>query len=378
MIRILMASTALTAMLAGPMAVPAVAQSDTTQQQSTEMQKSPDAATEMKKPNAANDHDRYDSLTSVTGATIGADSVEGYLASNLMGSYVYSSAADDAEIVGDINDLLVSDSGEIRAVIVGVGGFLGIGEKDVAIDFDRLALEQHGDHEFRLVANVDKETLENTKEFELEDRVTMGNAEMKSDENAEMKTAAADDKKPGDARAETNTEVQADAKSEMKTDDPSANERVAAATEDAKAPDADNKTITAMPADNKEWDKDPRWTDADRDYVNTVDYVDAKQLTAEEMLGTSVYGSDRKSVGEIGNVLMTDDGQADAIIIDVGGFLGLGEKPVAVSFESVKFYREDNGGLTVMTPFTEDELENAEVFDEENYKSKRDAIVLNR
>ncbi len=337
MIRILMASTALTAMLAGSMAVPALAQSETTQQQNTEIQKSPDAATEMDKK--AGDRDRYDSLTSVKGATIGSEAVEGFLASNLMGSYVYSSNAEDAEIVGDINDLLVTDSGEIRAVIVGVGGFLGIGEKDVAIDFDRLALEQHGEPSFRLVANVSKEDLENTNEFELEHRTTMGEAEMKSDGKAEMKTAAGDD---------------------------------------ATATDTEAKTMTAMPADKAEWDKDPRWTDADRDYVNTVEYVDAKQLTTDEIVGATVYGSDRKSVGEIGNVLLTDDGQADAVVIDVGGFLGLGEKPVAVGFESVKFYREDNGGLTVMTPFTEDELENAQVFDEENYKSKRDAIVLDR
>lgn len=377
MIRILMASTALTAMLAGPMAVPALAQSDATQQQNTEMQKSPDAATEMDKKKAG-DHDRYDSLSSVTGATIGSESVEGYLASNLMGSYVYSSSAEDAEIVGDINDLLVSDSGEIRAVIVGVGGFLGLGEKDVAIDFDRLALEQYGDEGFRLIADVSKEDLENTNEFELEDRTTMGSAEMNSDEKAEMKTAAADEQKPAEGQTDANTQVQASADTEVKSDESSPDERVAAASQDATAADGEDKTITAMPADNAEWDKDPRWTDADRDYVGAAQYVDAKQLTAEEMLGTSVYGSNRENVGEIGNVLMTDDGQADAVVIDVGGFLGLGEKPVAVGFDSVKFYREDGGDLTVMTPFTEEELENAEVFDEENYKSKRDAIVLNR
>jgi sporulation protein YlmC with PRC-barrel domain len=339
MIRILMASTALTAMLVGPMAVPALAQSDATQQQNTEMQKSPDAATEMDRKKAG-DRGRYDSLTSVTGATIGEDGVEGYLASNLMGSYVYSSAAEDAEIVGDINDLLVTESGEIRAVIVGVGGFLGIGEKDVAIDFDRLALEQYGDSGFRLVANVGKDELENTAEFEIEDRTAMSSAGTKSDENAEMKTAASEDTQANETGEKT--------------------------------------TMTAMPADQAEWDKDERWTDADRDYVNTVEYVDAKQLTTDEIVGASVYGSNRQSVGEIGNVLLTDDGQADAVVIDIGGFLGLGEKPVAVGFDSVKFYREDGGGLTVMTPFTEEELENAEVFDEENYKSKRDAIVLNR
>jgi sporulation protein YlmC with PRC-barrel domain len=37
--------------------------------------------------------------------------------------------------IGTIDDVLVSDGGQINAVIVGVGGFLGAGEKDVAVPF---------------------------------------------------------------------------------------------------------------------------------------------------------------------------------------------------------------------------------------------------
>ena len=42
------------------------------------------------------------------------------------------------ESVGDINDLRIDSSGKIAAVIVGVGGFLGLGEKDVALPFEQL------------------------------------------------------------------------------------------------------------------------------------------------------------------------------------------------------------------------------------------------
>jgi sporulation protein YlmC with PRC-barrel domain len=44
------------------------------------------------------------------------------------------------EKIGDISELLVDSSGKIQAVVVGVGGFLGIGERDVAIPFDQIKL----------------------------------------------------------------------------------------------------------------------------------------------------------------------------------------------------------------------------------------------
>jgi hypothetical protein len=42
------------------------------------------------------------------------------------------------ETIGDINDVLISGDGKVAAVIVGVGGFLGMGEKNVALPYDQL------------------------------------------------------------------------------------------------------------------------------------------------------------------------------------------------------------------------------------------------
>lgn len=55
--------------------------------------------------------------------------------SKLVGVDVYGS--DNAKI-GDINEVIVDSSGTIRAIVIGVGGFLGIGEKNVAIPFDKV------------------------------------------------------------------------------------------------------------------------------------------------------------------------------------------------------------------------------------------------
>jgi sporulation protein YlmC with PRC-barrel domain len=58
-------------------------------------------------------------------------------ASKLEGLDIYNQ---NNEKIGDISELLVDSSGKIQAVVVGVGGFLGIGERDVAIPFDQIKL----------------------------------------------------------------------------------------------------------------------------------------------------------------------------------------------------------------------------------------------
>jgi sporulation protein YlmC with PRC-barrel domain len=56
-------------------------------------------------------------------------------ASKLMGLNVYNEAN---EKLGDINELLVDKSGKIEAVVIGIGGFLGMGEHDIAVSMDKL------------------------------------------------------------------------------------------------------------------------------------------------------------------------------------------------------------------------------------------------
>ena len=56
-------------------------------------------------------------------------------ASKLEGLDVYNS---NNEKIGDISELLVDNSGKIQAVVIGVGGFLGMGEHDVAVPFEQM------------------------------------------------------------------------------------------------------------------------------------------------------------------------------------------------------------------------------------------------
>jgi sporulation protein YlmC with PRC-barrel domain len=89
---------------------------------------------------------------------IGQQETNELLASSLIGTTVYSPTE---ETLGDINDLVFNeDDGRIQAVIVGVGGFLGIGQKNVAVSFDAIIETTDFDGNVRLVLDATAEELD--------------------------------------------------------------------------------------------------------------------------------------------------------------------------------------------------------------------------
>lgn len=69
------------------------------------------------------------------GSFIAEQSPDQHLASDWIGETVYNSADEN---LGDITDLLIDEDGMIRGVVLGVGGFLGIGKKLVGVPFEAL------------------------------------------------------------------------------------------------------------------------------------------------------------------------------------------------------------------------------------------------
>ena len=65
-----------------------------------------------------------------------------------------------------------------------------------------------------------------------------------------------------------------------------------------------------------------------------------EQIRASTLIGQEVYGADGESIGEVSDLILQDDGSTRAAIVDVGGFLGIGEKPVAVSFDQLQFTQD--------------------------------------
>ena len=71
----------------------------------------------------------------------------------------------DRSFVGDINDLRIDSNGNIVSVIVGVGGFLGLGAKDVALPFNEFSFGRDGAGNVVVTAKVTKERLQSAPEW---------------------------------------------------------------------------------------------------------------------------------------------------------------------------------------------------------------------
>ena len=69
------------------------------------------------------------------------------------------------ETIGDINDVLISGDGKVAAVIVGVGGFLGMGEKNVALPYDQLVFAKDVGDDLVVTTSATKESLETAPEY---------------------------------------------------------------------------------------------------------------------------------------------------------------------------------------------------------------------
>lgn len=271
------------------------------------------------------------------------------LASEIIGKKVYSSAAADAEHIGDVNNLVIGDDGSIDAVIIGVGGFLGIGEKHVAVSMDALQWVVAEDNSERYVLETTKEALSNAPAFEWTDDEPM--------DTAATDTMGVDPAVNNDAAMSTDTAANAT----VPADNSMAADQTATGTV---------ATDTAMaPADGTMMDP--------LDRTNMAPF-DASQLTAEELIGTNVYGQNDEHIGAIGDLALNEDGTVDAVIIDFGGFLGIGTKPVAVAIDNLEFLADTDNNRSLVMPITRDQMDAAPAFDKDSYTANRDSqrIVL--
>jgi sporulation protein YlmC with PRC-barrel domain len=67
---------------------------------------------------------------------------------------------------------------------------------------------------------------------------------------------------------------------------------------------------------------------------------------ASKMVGLSVYNNNNESIGSINDLLTDKSGNIKAVVIGVGGFLGVGEHLVAVAFDQIKFVSEPVASTT--------------------------------
>jgi hypothetical protein len=107
------------------------------------------------------------------------------LGSSLMGASV--NLAD--EEIGSVSDLIIADDYRIRGVVVGVGGFLGIGEKRVALPVERLNIHVMEPGEVEISTDMTREELEQKEAFKTA-------AQVRSEEEAARAQAEAEAQQP--------------------------------------------------------------------------------------------------------------------------------------------------------------------------------------
>jgi len=88
----------------------------------------------------------------------------------------------------------------------------------------------------------------------------------------------------------------------------------------------------------------------------------ADSVTVTHWYKQNVYDPGDNKIGEIMDVLVDREGKATALIIGVGGFLGMGEKDVSVPFNSVHATTKDNNKWYLVMNSTKDALKNAKGF----------------
>jgi len=197
------------------------------------------------------------------------------------------------DTVGKIDSVAIDQGGKVRAVIVGVGGFLGVGEKQVALPWESLSVGNNGED---VVANVTKDQLKALPEHKFP------------------------------ASAHSGTVYSYD-------DELQANPPVA-----KNAPATTSPEATMAPAAGA-----------------------AGDLRASQLVGASVKNADGKSVGKIGEVLLTTSGSVQGVVVDVGGFLGIGTHPVLIAWNDLSIAHA-NGSVEATTRMSREQLDHLPPF----------------
>lgn len=82
--------------------------------------------------------------------------------------------------------------------------------------------------------------------------------------------------------------------------------------------------------------------------------IDSLDFVPETLLHAEIYGDHDLKIGKVSHVHGL--GEASTIIVDVGGFLGLGAKSVQLVARDLVFMRDDNGAVHGVTDWTKDQV----------------------
>lgn len=233
------------------------------------------------------------------------------------------------ETIGEVSSVLIGRDGRIEAVIVGVGGFLGIGQRDVAIDWDQLQIRDDGR---TVVADMTKDQLRALPEFQYAEDV------QRDREQAPMRDRTATGV-TGSTPAERTAGV-----GDRAAPAPATGAQTRAETDAAPRAGSSGADVVVVPPPGA-------GTTAGTE-ATAQSGAQLGQMRADELIGKDVVNLRGETVGEIEDIVV-DSNRAVHAIVSVGGFLGIGDKDVAVPFDTLRI-GQDNA--IMMSEADEDQL----------------------
>ena len=235
-----------------------------------------------------------------------------------VGNYYKQSVYDESgNKIGEINDVVMGRDNKIEGFVIAVGGFLGAGEKDVVVPFNAVKSTQNNGN-VRLTMNTTKDQLERAPAFKFDNTFAQATTPQ-TDRTAAERNAA---------------------------------ERNAAERTEANRT-AGQRTTTGV---------------ATAGQVQALSTIPQNTVTIANFYKKNVYDRGDAKIGEISDVLVNNDGKIDGFIVSVGGFLGIGEKNVAVPFDAVKATQR-NGSWWLTMDSTKDQLQKAPGYKYDNGKA---------
>ncbi len=220
----------------------------------------------------------------------------------------------DDETIGEIKSIYINKEGKVDSVMVGVGGFLGMGDREVRIAWSDLKITDNGE---KVMVNMTKDELKAKPEYRYK--------------NESWRGQVFTDTGPWAAR-------------------PSDTARAA----DAPRPANDQLAQTTKPPADRSTDKP-----SDRPNLaattSTGDFNAAGEMSGNALIGATVRNEKREAVGKIEDVYVDNSGAIKTVVVAVGGFLGVGAKDVAVKWSDLKVSRDDKS-IVIMTSWTKESL----------------------
>ncbi|WP_376694905.1 PRC-barrel domain-containing protein [Wenzhouxiangella sp. EGI_FJ10305] len=242
----------------------------------------------------------------------------GYHSDSLIGQQVMSRSNNKS--VGEISNLLLDENGHIVAVILSVGGTLGMGERDVAIAWNQIERRVDGD-KTTLMVNQTEQALKDAPDYSSEVKDSRDTTYSSQDpQRAEKRQDANRPAKP--ATASTASDKNKSDASEI----------------------AHSQFLAAIP---------PRGYHSDN------------------LIGHEVTSrSNNESIGEVSDLVLDENGQVMALVISVGGVMGLGERDVAISWDQIE-RSVDGDEITLTTDLNAESLKDAPKYSREDKKSRQ-------